>query len=338
MLVEAILILAALYFIPALCLALYISYRVAKPPWHQPNPGGATHTQKNLPPSWKGALSPSDLNLPYDHVSFHTIQNLTLRAWLIWATPNSVSRIAVVCVHGAGRDRRGLLRHAAFLSRASCDVLLFDCANHGLSDALPPWPVAPWPGRAITLGRREYHDVHAAVTYMRARGARTVVVLGTSQGASSAIIAAALIGGIDLLLLENAFISPRLLISGIVGVVMSRLPVPGYALLLRRVVEYLALWRTGNVPEKLQISAEHLVHKVQVPMFFVHGTADIIVHCSQSQQLFSKVSHDRKELWLVEGAPHTHCHFKEPQRFEEKVLAFMKKHLKEDFASNLSIG
>lgn len=327
MISEVCLSLAVLYFTPAVFVALYISYRMAKPHWHHPNPGGATHTEKNIPDSWKGALTPSDLNLLHEKVSFPTERNLTLRGWIIRAKPNEVSPIAVVSVHGAGRDRRGLLRHAAFLSRASCDVLLFDCINHGLSDSSPPWPMAPWPGRAITLGRREHHDVHAAVTYMRSRGSSTVVVLGTSQGASSAIIAAAFMGGIDLLVLENPFVSPTRLIHGIVDVLMNRIPVPGYPWLLSRIVEFLCLWRTGNVPENAQVSAEHVVGEVQVPMLFVHGTADIIVDCSQSQYLFSRVSHDRKELWLVEGASHTHCHFKEPLLFEEKVLSFMRKHL-----------
>lgn len=318
MLAEAALALAAIYLVPALLLALYISYRIARPHWHQPRPGGCTHTPHALPPSWKGALMPGDLNLRFSAVRIPAAGG-SLSAWLIPPRGSTPARTAVACVHGAGRDRRAWLRHAAFLAAAGADVLLVDCLSHGLSDAAP--------GPPITLGRREGGDVVAAVAFLRDRGARHVVVLATSQGAAAAVAAAAQGDALDLLVLENPFASPTALVRGVVNVIMERVPVPGYAWLLSGAVEWLALWQTGNLPREQQVSAERLVGEVQVPVFFVHGTEDIIVNCKQSQLLFEKVNHERKELWLVEGAAHTHCHFTQPKLFEEKVLAFMKKYL-----------
>jgi len=95
----------------------------------------------------------------------------------------STGRTCVVCVHGAGRDRRNFLRHAGALHRHGYDVLLFDLSEHGLSDGS---------GRGTTFGAREKYDVLAAIAYAyNALQAERIVLLGTSAGASSCLLAAA---------------------------------------------------------------------------------------------------------------------------------------------------
>lgn len=355
MILEAVYLGVVLFGGISLLLVLYISHRIAKPPWHNPNPG-KVHSQENIPKSWTGATTPSQLHLKYNDVTFLSYANITLRAWLIPSslaspvsadesqaqqyesnnTPNSngngtateytPSRVAVVCVHGAGRDRRAFLRHAKFLSRAGHDVLLFDCGNHGTSDCVPMWPFSPWPGRAVSLGTREHQDVNAAVNYVRRRGAEQVVVLGTSQGASSALIATAKNKNVDVLILENPFIAPDALVSGIVDVVLSTIGMSGIRRLLKPPIVWLSLLRTGNVPRRHQLRAVDFVGYVGVPMFFVHGKKDIIVNYKQSEALFDQVVHERKEIWTVDGAAHTQCWFKKPEQFEARVLAFICKY------------
>lgn len=358
MILEVLLYCVILFACISLCLVLYISFRIAKPPWHHPNPG-KVHSEDNIPKSWAGATSPSQLNMTYFDVTFLSYANLTLRAWLIpsgLASPvishgapttqyqsisnassdgdanasnYTPSRVAVVCVHGAGRDRRAFLRHSKFLSQAGHDVLLFDCGNHGTSDCVPMWPLSAWPGRAVSLGKREYQDVNAAVNYVLRRGAKKVVVLGTSQGASSALIAAAKYKNVALLVLENPFVSPDALVSGIVDIVLSRIGVPVIRRLLKPPIMWLSLLRTGNMPRYEQIRAVDFVGQVRAPVLFVHGTEDIIVNYNQSEELFYKVTHDRKDIWIVNGAAHTQCWFKEPEQFEERVLAFIREHIDE---------
>lgn len=308
---------------------LFIPAKVAKPPWHLPNPG-KTLSSRNLPPSWQGLSSPSDLGLIFEDVHFTSYASLTLRGWLIYASSVSEpSRKAVVCVHGAGRDRRAFLRHSSFLAEAGYDVLLFDCSNHGTSDSLPMWPLAAWPGRAVSLGKREHLDVSSAVLYLRQRGAQHITVLATSQGATSSIIAAAQSHFIDLLILENPFASPDALIAGVVNTVLRKIPVPFFRRIMAEPIIRLSLLRTGNFPAETQLRALDFVSRVKVPMFFIHGNQDVLVHHSQSQLLHDTATCTDKHIWIVDGAAHTQCYNKQPELFREKVLLFLRSHCTE---------
>lgn len=137
-----------------------------------------------------------DLGLEFENVEFTNSKNKVLRGWFVPAKKSK--SCMVVCVHGAGRDRRAFLRHAAMLHDANLDVLLFDLSEHGLSDGT---------GKGFAFGVREKYDVIAAARFLREqKGALCVVLMGTSAGASSAILAAALMPSIvDAVVAENPF-------------------------------------------------------------------------------------------------------------------------------------
>lgn len=326
---------ACVYAILVVIAVLLIPAGIAKPPWHTPRPGKKLSTKK-LPQCWRGMCDPSEAGLSFRDVSFPTYSSLTLRAWLVPAQkinglPDSPlsnpSPIAIACVHGGGRDRRAFLRHSSFLANAGYDVLLFDCSNHGVSDSVPRWPFGPWPGRAVSLGKREYLDVIAAVNFLTKRGAKAVAVLGTSQGASSAIIAAPQCHAIKLLILENPYASPAVLIRHVVETILSKFPVPFFHSLLAAPITWISLFRTGNMLANAQQRAIDYVTDVKVPMFFIHGTADMLVNYQQSQGLHEKATCADKDIWLVEGASHTQCYDREPREFQTRVLTFLRHHL-----------
>ncbi|CAN8068464.1 unnamed protein product [Agarophyton chilense] len=319
----------ALYGVLALAFLLLLPSKVAKPPWHLPRPG-KTLQNKTIPNSWLGATNPEQLNLPFKNVIFLTPSGLSLRGWLMPAARRRYykpSAAAVVCVHGAGRDRRAFLRHAVFLTDAGFDVLLFDCANHGASDSFPMWPLGPWPGRAVSLGKREHVDVISAVSFLKSRGAKRVAVLGTSQGASSAIIAAAMCDDIDALVLENPFSSPEVLVRHIVTSVLEKVPLPFFDTVMTPLLFRLSLFRTGNFPASEQKKAIDHMLRVTAPVLFIHGTADIVVNHNESEILYDAASMQHKQLWLVDNAPHTQCFNTKPEDFRIKVTEFLQTHL-----------
>lgn len=328
-------IVLVLYALFCLVFVAIVAYRIAHPKWHRPRPGHAL-SNRYIPVSWQDATHPKDLSLPFRDVSFSTAEQITLRGWLIPCDTPSIahnaSRAAVVCVHGAGRDRRAFLRHAAYLRAAGYDVLLFDCVNHGASDKAPTHPVSRiWSHQAVTLGRREYNDVAAAITFARQRGARTVVVMATSQGAAAALVAQVANDdqpAADALILENPFESPNALISNVVHSICDTLPIALPRALLVVPITWLTLFFTGHLFHACsQRNAIDCIASVQVPIMIIHGMDDVIVHFSQSQRLFDAIRHDRKSLWFVQSAHHTQCFHAQPDAFQRKTLDFLKSHI-----------
>jgi pimeloyl-ACP methyl ester carboxylesterase len=85
----------------------------------------------------------------------------------------------VVLAHGRNQSVCEWLGHARRLARGGYRVLLFDHRNHGSS--------------AFTRPRfwRMDHDVVGAVRTIRARGAKTVVLAGSSMGGTAVLVGAA---------------------------------------------------------------------------------------------------------------------------------------------------
>lgn len=146
-------------------------------------------------------LLQKDLNLDFEDVSFETTYGATLRGWFVAAPPNVVRHNIGICfIHGGGRDRRAWLRHVPLFHTQGYDSLLFDLSEHGTSDGRR---------RGFSYGIRELHDVISAVRFMKqVKGLKRVVVVGTSVGGSSAIMAAAVDSNIDAVIAENAVASP----------------------------------------------------------------------------------------------------------------------------------
>lgn len=337
MLVQIATVAAAVYAVLSALLVLLVAGKIAKPPWHKPRPGRRL-TDRWLPVAWAGAVEPADVGLSVVDVVFGSYAGLILRGWLVLGRGRGTARakVGVVCVHGAGRDRRAFLRHAVFLRDCGLDVLLFDCSNHGISDAVRMWPLSPWPGRSVSLGKREHLDVVAAVRFMRTRGIEKVVVMGTSQGATSAIIAAAKLSDAapsetpDALIVENPFASPEDLVAPIVQAVFTRYKLPYFPVLrraLEKVTVWLGLFRTGNLPRRTQLRAINFVSSIHIPIFFIHGTEDVLVSSRQSVRLHALATHPAKDIWIVDGAPHTQCYHTAPLEFEARVISFLQKAL-----------
>lgn len=179
---QTLLALALLYPLYYALVFCYMLTEIAsRPPWYTP----ALPTA-NCPPYWSTAIHDPrvSLALPFVPVSFSTATH-TLRGWHIPSPTHPRSTRHIVCVHGAGRDRRAFLRHAAHLATIG-HVTLFDTSEHGESSTTASG------GRGTSFGAREQHDVAAAVAFVRDRfGAGAVALVGTSTGASAAILASA---------------------------------------------------------------------------------------------------------------------------------------------------
>jgi hypothetical protein len=134
--------------LPVFIFLVFVVHLMTKPPFSHPhfNQANLCSKQDTLNDAssigyWcigddgdKGFGDPlTDLGITFTSVEIPLISprspgNKFLRGWLV-AAPGGSKEVCLVCLHGAGRDRRAWLRHLPVLreSAGGCAVLLFDC-------------------------------------------------------------------------------------------------------------------------------------------------------------------------------------------------------------------
>lgn len=315
-----------------LLIACYFSTEIAmRPPWYS---AGPTLPMTNLPPYWSGAVHDPlvDLSVPFSCVSFvNGITGHTLRGWYVESPTSPHSTRAVVFVHGAGRDRRNFMRHAPHFLDDGVHVLLFDTSEHGLSE------ITSDRGRGTSFGAREQHDVAAAVTHLRQAHACTeIAIVGTSTGASSAILAAA--GPLanappTCVVAENPFTrADDLLIHHLSCALENYL---AFHSLTRRRVRAAVFWLASRVllfrmgQYMRPYGPVDVVADLSCPLLVAHSTADDVVPFNHGRQIFeraavSKSRHPGGAVFLeMHDAAHCALYDKSPSEWVAAVLPFV---------------
>ena len=72
------------------------------------------------------------------------------------------------------------------------------------------------------------------------------------------------------------------------------------------------------------------------PLFFIHGGADDITAVSHSRALYDGYRGPR-EIWIVQGAPHTGAYMADRPLYVERVAGFFARHLGLDVSSHLRL-
>ena len=72
------------------------------------------------------------------------------------------------------------------------------------------------------------------------------------------------------------------------------------------------------------------------PLFFIHGGADAITNVNHSRRLYDAYRGPR-EIWIVQGAPHTGAYFADRPLYVERVAGFFARHLGLDVSSHLRL-
>jgi pimeloyl-ACP methyl ester carboxylesterase len=146
------------------------------------------------PPRQPVVASPADYGLPYEDVTFRSLDGLRLEGWFIPGDPRKV----ILVTHPMYCNRHGfLVRHKSpllairqdidlllsiqALNRAGYSVFTFDFRNHGASE------------EGITgVGLNEYQDVLGALAYLEQRpdlAGADVGLVSFCMGANASIIA-----------------------------------------------------------------------------------------------------------------------------------------------------
>ena len=255
---------------------------------------------------------PGDLGLPYEEVSFASGSGYTLRGWWIPPPEDSDGR-AVVWVHGAHSSRYQALDHGAeFLHARGYGILTMDLSGRGSSG-----------GEYITYTWNERHDVRSAVRYLRERpdaDASRVVVFGTSNGAASAIYAAAELGDLPALALDAPY-------ADLWRAAGSMLEMRGGVPALRGPLALFVRLRTGL--RIREVRPVEVIADIPGPVLFLHGDQDRQVPPEHSLEL-----HEARleaglpsRRWLLPGGEHGFDAYPTPGILWNRVADFFDRAL-----------
>lgn len=256
--------------------------------------------------------TPRDLGLPYEDVEIPSDSGFTLRGWLIPPPPTSDGR-AGVFVHGTRSSRyQGLRESAAHWYRRGYGLLLLDLSGRGESG-----------GKYETYTLNERKDVASALRWLRARpevSPERAVLFGTSNGAASAIYAAAEDRALPALALDAPY-SDLWLEAG------EMLRAFGMSPLLRYPLAVAIRVRAGvNIREVRPIDA---ITNIRASVLFIHGDRDETVPPYHSERLH-KARLDAglpTERWLLPGGEHGFDNYPPGEEFWNRVMDFYDRAL-----------
>ena len=255
--------------------------------------------------------TPDTLGLPYEAVSFMTVDAITLRGWF-FSQPG-----APVIIYCPGRGK-GLnafdFRYAPLFYHAGYQVLMFDWRGMGASE-----------GRS-SMGYWEQLDLKAAVVYLRQRGVtQKIGALGTSLGAAVVYLAAGSIPELSAVAGECGFATFEGMIADGMHVLYG-LPLP-VARPLAWLIARLAAWL-----QRFPLRAADPVCTIAAisprPVFIIHGTQDRHVPVQSAYALYV-AAREPKTLWTPPVA-HTEALEKVEAEFRQRVLAFFDHWLKDE--------
>ena len=241
------------------------------------------------PPRWPFWRTPADAHIYYRDLTLTTADGLELSAWYVPAFERGAP--TVLLAHGLLGSMRGMLRFVPWFHDAGYNVMLLDFRGHGGSDLRPS-----------SIGPDEVMDVQAALDWLESEGAvDRVAGLGMSMGASALVNTAVQDDRLDALILDSLF---------------AEWGDTDYAEDYRLSPD----WLVPGVP-----SPEDLMPSIDVPVFIIHGTADILTHEDHAHRLYA-AANEPKEIWINDSR-HAWSAWTYPDVYQQKVLDFLSRAL-----------
>lgn len=232
--------------------------------------------------------SPADLGLAYENVAFRSRSGFDLSGWYIPASPEGEQR-ALVFVHGAKASRFQALDTLLDWNRRGYSVLAMDLSGRGASS-----------GDYVTYTQNERLDVLSMVQWLaevRSQPASRTVIFGTSNGAATAVFAAAELPQLAGLILDAPY-------SDLWAEALEMLSAKGVPPALAPLLAW-SVWMRSGVDIR-SIRPLDAIDKVAAPTLLIHGDSDTQVLPYHSQLLHRK-RRERglpSQLWVIRGGQH----------------------------------
>ncbi|HSP09820.1 MAG TPA: alpha/beta fold hydrolase [Candidatus Dormibacteraeota bacterium] len=262
-------------------------------------------------------FTPFEFQADYEEVELMAADGVAFGAWH-FRQPGSPQTVIVSGGHKG--QRQGALGIAVALWRKGFNVISYSYRGMPGSDMAP-----------VTFGIKEVLELQAVIAFARKRipNAR-IGLLGYSMGAVVSLLGAAGEPGVQALVLDSPFSDlRRLLVENVRSA--SKLPGAPFVWLAGVMLWLRTRCRISDCrPMDVLSSLEPR------PLFFIHGGADAITSVNHSRGLYDAYRGPR-EIWIVQGAPHTGAYFADRPLYVERVAGFFARHLGLDVSGHLRL-
>jgi dipeptidyl aminopeptidase/acylaminoacyl peptidase len=234
------------------------------------------------PPKIISSLTPRDLKMNYEDVSFKTADGLKLHGWYIPAV--KTLKKTLILLHGYPADKGDILPVLAFLHQ-DFDLLLFDFRYLGKSE-----------GSYSTAGAKEVEDLLAAIRYLKSRGIEKVGVWGFSMGGAVALMAIDKAPEIKVVVSESSYSSLAQM-----ALQLFRLPLLNYP-----IAYLIGLWAKVFLGIDVRdVSPAEKIRNTKIPILLIHSSADAVIPFSHARSLQKALAKNtRAEFWFNDDFAH----------------------------------
>jgi len=253
------------------------------------------------PPKIISSVTPRDLKMNYEDVSFRTADGLTLRGWYIPAAQRTEKTL--ILLHGYPADKGNILPALSFLHE-DFNLFLFDFRYLGKSE-----------GNYSTAGAKEVEDLLAAVQFLKSRGVREVGVWGFSMGGAVALMTIEKAPEIRAVISESSYAS-------LAEMTFELLRIPGLNYPIAYLVSVWAKLFLGI--DVTEASPADRIRNTKIPILLIHSSADAVIpfsHARSLQQALAK--NPNAEFWFHEQFAHGQL----ASDYKNRVRNFFLKHL-----------
>ncbi len=232
-------------------------------------------------------ITPKDLGLNYENVSFTTADDIKLVGWFIPSFAKAIEgkpAPTIILLHGYPADKGNILPVMSFLQK-KYNLLLFDFRYFGQSE-----------GNYSTAGAKEVEDLLAAINFLKSRGISEVGIWGFSMGGAAALMTAPRAPEIKAIISESSYASLDLMTRELYIIPLLKYP-----------SAYLTgLWAKIFLDLDLKkISPEESVKNLNIPILIVHSKNDNVIPFKNAILIQESLTNNsRAEFWFQENLVH----------------------------------
>lgn len=220
----------------------------------------------------------------------------------------------IILVHGYDAEWRDMLGYARKLLDEGYSVMMPDLRGFGQSE-----------GNTTSMGHFEKYDViEWTERLINDKKPKNIVLFGVSMGAATVMLTSAekLPADVVAAIEDCGYTSVKEEFEYNMKHIVHFPPYP-VLWICDIITRVKSGWSFLNDADCI-----NAVRHARLPMLFIHGSEDDFVPFYMQDKLYSACTRPDKEKLMIDGAKHTEACLVDPEKYWNKVIGFVEKHLK----------